>query len=64
MKIDRVLTALLRKIFSKQYNLSMIGSARFLFAVLRGGGVQAYNFGNFNYEIQVEGEGQDTSRLF
>ena len=29
-----------------------------------GGGVQAYNFGNFNYEIRVEGEGQDTSRLF
>ena len=26
--------------------------------------VQAYNFGNFNYEIQVEGEEQDTSRLF
>ena len=29
-----------------------------------GGGVQAYNFGNFNYEIRVEGEGQDTYRLF
>ena len=29
-----------------------------------GGGVQAYNFGNFNYEIRVEGEGQDTSQLF
>ena len=29
-----------------------------------GGGVQAYNFGNFDYEIRVEGEGQDTSRLF
>ena len=29
-----------------------------------GGGVQAYNFGNFNYVIRVEGEGQDTSRLF
>ena len=29
-----------------------------------GGGVQAYKFGNFNYEIRVEGEGQDTSRLF
>ena len=28
---------------------------------LRGWGVQAYNFGNFNYEIRVEGEGQDTS---
>ena len=28
------------------------------------GGVQAYNFGNFNYEIRVEGEGQDTSRFF
>ena len=27
-------------------------------------GVQAYNFGNFHYEIWVEGEGQDTSRLF
>ena len=26
-----------------------------------GGGVQTYNFGNFNYEIRVEGEGQDTS---
>ena len=25
---------------------------------------QAYNFGNFNYEIRVEGEGQDMSRLF
>ena len=29
-----------------------------------GGGVQAYNFGNFDYEIRVEVEGQDTSRLF
>ena len=29
-----------------------------------GGGVQAYNFGNFNYEIRVDGEGQDTSRIF
>ena len=29
-----------------------------------GGGVQAYNFGNFNYEIPIEGEGQDTSRIF
>ena len=28
-----------------------------------GGGVQAFNFGNFDYEIRVEGEGQDTSRL-
>ena len=28
------------------------------------GRVQAYNFGNFNYEIRVEGAGQDTSRLF
>ena len=27
-------------------------------------GVQAYHFGNFNYEIRVEEEGQDTSRLF
>ena len=37
--------------------------------VIRGGGgggrwVQAYNFGNFDFEIWVEGEGQDTSRLF
>ena len=37
--------------------------------VSRGGGggrvgVQAYNFGNFNFEIRVEGEGHDTSRLF
>ena len=29
-----------------------------------GGEVQAYNFGNFDYEIRVEGEGQDTSRIF
>ena len=29
-----------------------------------GGGVQAYNFGNFKYEIRFEGEGQDTPRLF
>ena len=29
-----------------------------------GGGDQAYNFGNFDYEIRVEGEGQDTSRIF
>ena len=29
-----------------------------------GGGVQAYNFGNLNYVIRVEGEGQDTSRNF
>ena len=29
-----------------------------------GGGVQVYNFGNFNYELRVEGEGQDTSRHF
>ena len=29
-----------------------------------GGGVQAYYFGNFQYEIRVEGEGQDTPRLF
>ena len=37
-----------------------------MFYLLRGGGggVQAYNFGNFDYEIRVEGEGQDTSRLF
>ena len=27
-------------------------------------GVQAYNFGNFNYEIRVEEEGQDTSDFF
>ena len=26
-------------------------------------GVQVYNFGNFNYEIRVEREGQDTSRI-
>ena len=35
---------------------------------LRGGGggrgVQAYNFGNFNFEIRVEREGQDMSRVF
>ena len=36
-----------------------------VFKTLRGGGgVQAYNFINFNYEIRVEGEGQDTSQLF
>ena len=29
-----------------------------------GGGVHAYNFGNFDNDIRVEGEGQDTSRLF
>ena len=29
-----------------------------------GGGVQAYNFGNFDFDIWVEGEGQDTSRRF
>ena len=33
-------------------------------APVKWGGSQAYNFGNFNYEIRVEGEGQDTSRLF
>ena len=27
-------------------------------------GVQAYNFGNFDFNIWVEGEGQDTSRKF
>ena len=26
--------------------------------------VEAYNFVNFEFEIRVEGEGQDTSRLF
>ena len=26
-----------------------------------GGGFQAYNFGNFDFEIWVEGGGQDTS---
>ena len=36
----------------------------FLENVILKGGVQAYNFGNFNYEIRVEGEGQDTSRRF
>ena len=29
-----------------------------------GGRVQAYNFGNFDYEIRVEEEGQDTYRRF
>ena len=29
-----------------------------------GGGFQGYNFGNFNYEIRVEEEREDTSRLF
>ena len=28
------------------------------------GEVQAYNFGNFDFEIRVEGECQDTSRNF
>ena len=36
----------------------------FIVCIKWGGGVQAYNFGNFNYELRVEGEGQDTSRLF
>ena len=36
----------------------------YIFVRLRRGGVQAYNFGNFNYEIRVKGKGQDTSRLF
>ena len=38
----------------------------FIAAMLRGGGggVQAYNFGNFNFKIGVEGEGQNTSQLF
>ena len=26
--------------------------------------IKAYNFGNFNYEIRVKGEGQATSQLF
>ena len=31
---------------------------------LGGGGVQAYKFGNFDFEILIEREDQDTSQLF
>ena len=31
---------------------------------IKGGGGSGLYFGNFNYEIRVQEEGQDTSRLF
>ena len=39
-------------------------SYKYGFEYVKGEGVQAYNFGNFDFEIWlwVEGEGQDTSR--
>ena len=54
--------------FARVHSKHSIGVSKYpgtIFSCLGGGGgVQAYNIGNFDYEIRVEGEGQDTSRLF
>ena len=45
--------------------INMVVISRFFYKFEGGGGgVQAYNFGNFEFEIRVEEEGQDTSQLF
>ena len=50
--------------YSGRSKVSLIHPDQILTELVPPKNVEAYNFVNFEFEIRVEGEGQDTSRLF